>query len=567
MLKKDTLSTQRLLLLLFAALVLLSPIHAAAQDENAPESPAPKRFVAKPDTIQLGRTRAVIITAADDSDLAGLEVDQTKLDNGISVVTEPEVQGKQKLVHIKADDDAVLGNTVLTLKKGEELVGTVLLKITPITRKPTPGGMSQVDVMWSILPSDVVKYNFGSKVAKNFYGIEVVIGNNSGYDLQLTSVGFRGTLGSQPVKDKDGKLVEEAKTYHVPTTNQRLVRGTIERERVYGKRAMVTNFIAGFSPFFAGFTPFYHAANAKANFSSFSSLLNGQFKEGVSLFAPDLTVGQLGRLENQALHDDMIVSNNSQVRTVTFLPKGMINVETGKKEKNLKTTDVMDMLGDIVIVGRQLQFFENREIVVEQTERTRDNEDLRANIAAPTPTPTPTLSSISPKSGFTNELKNVTIAGSNFLNGARVFFGETSVQVRFDSASSLTVTAPKLTAGAVAVKVVNPDGKEAVLANGYTYFEELVVSGADRTSGLAAGDETVKIFGSGFLPGAKVKFDGVELAADKVQVAPDGKSITIRTPAHAAGTARVVVINPDPLYPTPGGKELTGGFTYNPPIQ
>ena len=49
----------------------------------------------------------------------------------------------------------------------------------------------QVDVMWAVLPRKVVKDAFGSWIWEKYHSIEVVIGNNSGYDLQLASIGFQ----------------------------------------------------------------------------------------------------------------------------------------------------------------------------------------------------------------------------------------------------------------------------------------------------------------------------------------------------------------------------------------
>src|SRR5205814_7761982 len=55
---------------------------------------------------------------------------------------------------------------------------------------PIPTNSPQVDVMWVVLPNKVVKDNFGSRMSDQYYGIGIVIGNNSGYSLQLASVGF-----------------------------------------------------------------------------------------------------------------------------------------------------------------------------------------------------------------------------------------------------------------------------------------------------------------------------------------------------------------------------------------
>lgn len=61
-----------------------------------------------------------------------------------------------------------------------------------LTPGPIPPGIDpQVDIMWGVVPSNIVKDNFGGKVDKRFYCIELVIGNNSGFSLQIAAVGFK----------------------------------------------------------------------------------------------------------------------------------------------------------------------------------------------------------------------------------------------------------------------------------------------------------------------------------------------------------------------------------------
>jgi hypothetical protein len=66
------------------------------------------------------------------------------------------------------------------------------------------------------------------------------------------------------------------------------------------------------------------------------------------------------------------------------------------------------------------------------------------------------------------------------------------------------------------------------------------VSGISPSSGTASGGTSVKITGTGFLPGATVTFGGI--AGTNVAV-PDSSTITVTTPSHTAGTVNVVVTN------------------------
>lgn len=78
-------------------------------------------------------------------------------------------------------------------------IDMVVVGIAPIPRKPIPEGMQpEVDIMWRVVPQRIVKDNYGTRVGKFFYCIEVIIGNNTGFDLQIVTVGFEvGPVGQQ----------------------------------------------------------------------------------------------------------------------------------------------------------------------------------------------------------------------------------------------------------------------------------------------------------------------------------------------------------------------------------
>lgn len=129
-----------------------------------------------------------------------------------------------------------------------------------------------------MLPYKLTKINFGRRVADSFYAIELHIGNNTGFDLQIVGVGFDGAMG-RPLMDPEGKPLKPVvdhegnpildehgnkmvialdsngerltvdgtptgkpryrplKTYQLPSSDRRLVRGAIEFEQLYGRRA------------------------------------------------------------------------------------------------------------------------------------------------------------------------------------------------------------------------------------------------------------------------------------------------------------------------------------------
>jgi hypothetical protein len=156
----------------------------------------------------------------------------------------------------------------------------------------------------------------------------------------------------------------------------------------------------------------------------------------------------------------------------------------------------------------------------------------------------PSIISVVPDQGPTAGGQSVTITGSGFAPGAAVTIGGTpATAVSVNSAgTSITATTPPGAAGPADVAVIQV-GPDAVLANGYTYVAPgaPTISGIDPTSGPTAGGQTVTITGTGFTSGATtVAFDGTPGTQVTVNSAT---SLTVVTPAHAAGPVTVQVSN------------------------
>ncbi|PTL79262.1 IPT/TIG domain-containing protein [Vitiosangium sp. GDMCC 1.1324] len=178
--------------------------------------------------------------------------------------------------------------------------------------------------------------------------------------------------------------------------------------------------------------------------------------------------------------------------------------------------------------------------------------------------PAPTLVGLSPGLGSGNGGTVVTLSGSGFAPGARVTFGGVAAPVvEVASPSSLTATTPAHVAGRVDVTVTNPDGQGATLAGAFTYeaAPPPVLSSVSPAAGPSSGGTSVTLRGSGFAPGATVRFGGV--AATSVLVV-SGTSISAVSPAHEPGRVDVEVINSD------GGRAVqAGAFLYEvdgPPV-
>ena len=89
------------------------------------------------------------------------------------------------------------------------------------------------------------------------------------------------------------------------------------------------------------------------------------------------------------------------------------------------------------------------------------------------PAAAPTITAVTPSHQASTFTTPVKITGTNFVAGAAVWFGAKQVDAKavfFTSSSEIDSAVPAPSpAGAVDVKVVNPDGQSAVLPRGYTY--------------------------------------------------------------------------------------------------
>ncbi len=186
----------------------------------------------------------------------------------------------------------------------------------------------------------------------------------------------------------------------------------------------------------------------------------------------------------------------------------------------------------------------------------------------------PTITNVAPGTGALAGGTSLTIAGTNFANGATVAFVElpsndvfgtpsskAAASVTFNSSTQLTATTPSaVNAGAVDVVVMNPDFQTARRASGFTYSPSApapTVTAVSPNSGSTAGGTAVTITGTGFAATPTVSVGGTGATGVTFVSAT---TLTATTAAHAAGVVNIVVTNPDAQSGT-----LTNGYAYLPP--
>ncbi|HUB35212.1 MAG TPA: IPT/TIG domain-containing protein [Solirubrobacteraceae bacterium] len=153
----------------------------------------------------------------------------------------------------------------------------------------------------------------------------------------------------------------------------------------------------------------------------------------------------------------------------------------------------------------------------------------------------PIVRSVSPAGGPTGGGQLVTIKGSGFQAGAKVKIGKSAGAVDVISETEIEARTAAGEAGADEVQVSDENGR-SMGGPSYTYTAGPavpIVKSVSPSSGSHTGGQLVKIKGSGFVAGSKVKI-GSEAA--EVQVLSEGE-IKARTTATAAGEDEVVVTN------------------------
>ncbi len=172
----------------------------------------------------------------------------------------------------------------------------------------------------------------------------------------------------------------------------------------------------------------------------------------------------------------------------------------------------------------------------------------------------PTITKIVLPAGPIDGGNVVNIVGNNLAAVNMVAFGDRTVAPTTATDTTVTVTVPALLGlpqdQSVSVTLYVPLGKVA-FADAYQYLLPPVFRAVDPVVpvvGRPAGDEQVVLHGFHFFHASEVIFGATSVT--DLLVSADGRTITLRTPAHGEGKVNLTV-------KTPGGEiTLPDGFEY-----
>jgi len=186
-----------------------------------------------------------------------------------------------------------------------------------------------VYIGWSVLPPKVLRDNYGHYVVDKYFGLDVAIANRS-----------QGTNGSNT-----GTSVIVSALEFCPTGNfvkdvsadPTLVRGSLQKGELTGKRADISNSIQAIGTIMAPAAPFFKNALHRATYSTGASLLS-PIKSAFDLVWPDTIATYLTNWDkDQVFKQGFVVAAGQSERGRVFIPIEYIYPRPGKKpDKNSK---------------------------------------------------------------------------------------------------------------------------------------------------------------------------------------------------------------------------------------
>ncbi len=128
--------------------------------------------------------------------------------------------------------------------------------------------------------------------------------------------------------------------------------------------------------------------------------------------------------------------------------------------------------------------------------------------------------------------------------------------LQFISANSITCTLPPNGEGKLDVKVINQDGRSAIMRYVIEYMPKPILLGMSITHGTQLGGDTINITGFNFANGIQISIGGSNCTTSTFI---DENHISCITPIKTTGIYDLVMINPDTQSTT-----VKNAFTYDP---
>lgn len=195
---------------------------------------------------------------------------------------------------------------------------------------------SAFEVAWEVLPEIVVRDNYGRHVSSKYFAIDVAVHNPSDSDVLI--------VRAFQFANKETHL----------NSDPRLVRGSLEKGQMTGRRNVAINTIKSMGLVAAGASGFFKNTGSSATYNRSVVMFSDPFEKGLEVIFPDTTIKYLSNWDSdKVFKDGFVVSAGDTGRGRIFVPIQALYPDYTKPKRGTQfdLNEVKERLGDMKPVG------------------------------------------------------------------------------------------------------------------------------------------------------------------------------------------------------------------------
>ncbi len=175
-----------------------------------------------------------------------------------------------------------------------------------------------IKLVWGVLPHMVVRDSYGRHVSTKYFAIDIAILNQSPDTLNVT-----------------GFDVETTDQGSYPSLDWKLVRASIEKGQMTGRRNVSMAALKGTGSIAAGLNGFFKNARSAATYGRIVSAFTGPFITGLEALIPDTTIKYLANWDqNPVFKNGFVIEGNGRTGNgVIFIPIQLLFPEYRKPSR------------------------------------------------------------------------------------------------------------------------------------------------------------------------------------------------------------------------------------------
>jgi hypothetical protein len=179
-----------------------------------------------------------------------------------------------------------------------------------------------IEIATQYIPYDIARDNYGRFVADRYLTFDVAVANNTQNTLYVNAFLFERA---------------EAKTSPYLNTDAKLVRGSIEKGQLVGRRNVNIEILKTVGTVATGLSGFFKVAESAATAGRIIAAYNGPFITGISAIVPDTTVKYLNNWDQDLVFKNgFVVSKGQTERGRVFIPIETLFPEFRSKPEHQK---------------------------------------------------------------------------------------------------------------------------------------------------------------------------------------------------------------------------------------